>query len=61
MMVAGAAGFYLGIDLPPRNLNTSQEHGSGAISKADPVETLSALGKRSSLDDCSAIGILHHC
>lgn len=46
MMLLGAVGFYLGIDLPPRDspLRTAQEQTPGSISTFDLVETLSALG-----------------
>jgi hypothetical protein len=46
MMLYGAAGFYLGIDLPPappdHRLHLPLRHGLG--SKADAVELLSAAG-----------------
>ena len=38
MMIGGAIGFYLGIDLPPRD-----EAAAGA-GRVDPVEMLSAVG-----------------
>ena len=41
MMVAGAVGFYLGIDLPPRESEPAQPAAGVA---ADPVELLSAVG-----------------
>lgn len=46
MMVVGAVGFYLGIDLPPRDsfLKKSRAEGERTVSRADPVETLSAVG-----------------
>jgi hypothetical protein len=46
MMIYGAAGFYLGIDLPPappdHGMHAPLRHGLG--SKADAVELLSAAG-----------------
>jgi hypothetical protein len=46
MMVYGAAGFYLGIDMPPappdRRMHLPLRHGPG--SRADAVELLSAAG-----------------
>lgn len=46
MMIYGAAGFYLGIDLPPappdHRMHLPLRHGLG--SKADAVELLSAAG-----------------
>jgi hypothetical protein len=39
MMIGGAVGFYLGIDLPPRD----PEVAAGS-SRVDPVELLSAIG-----------------
>lgn len=46
MMVGGAVGFYLGINLPSRNpfLKKSQAQGGGTVAKPDPLETLSAIG-----------------
>jgi hypothetical protein len=41
MMVAGAVGFYLGIDLPPRESEPAQ---TAAGSATDLVELLSAVG-----------------
>lgn len=43
LMVCGALGFYLGIDLPPRPEKVLPA-GADAVVEADPVETLSALG-----------------
>jgi hypothetical protein len=46
MMLCGAAGFYLGIDLPPappdRRMHLPMRHGLGT--RADAVELLSAAG-----------------
>src|ERR1700692_4188177 len=50
MMIYGAAGFYLGIDLPPApadhrmHLPLRSGLGSGLGSRADAVELLSAAG-----------------
>lgn len=46
MMVAGAAGFYLGIDLPSRQLDANKSRpAEGRLSHpSDTVEMLSALG-----------------
>lgn len=41
MMVAGAIGFYLGIDLPPRPEHVSVD---GSVAEPDRVEMLSAIG-----------------
>jgi hypothetical protein len=42
MMVGGAIGFYLGIDLPPRDRSAAP--GQPPAPGLDPVEVLSALG-----------------
>jgi len=42
MMIGGAIGFYLGIDLPPRDNQPAPA--SGAEQSIDRVELLSALG-----------------
>jgi hypothetical protein len=48
MMLYGAAGFYLGIDLPPappdHRMHLPLRHGLGLGSRADAVELLSAAG-----------------
>lgn len=46
MMVVGAVGFYLGIDLPSRNplLKKSLAEDGHTVSNADPIENLSAIG-----------------
>jgi hypothetical protein len=41
LMLCGALGFYLGIDLPARAADADS---ADAAEKTDPVETLSALG-----------------
>jgi hypothetical protein len=44
MMVAGAIGFYLGIDLPARNSEKLRPGINSIAPEATPFETLSALG-----------------
>lgn len=43
LMVLGAIGFYLGIDVPPHRIGTSP-HLTGEETPHDPVELLSAAG-----------------
>lgn len=44
MMVAGAVGFYLGIDTPPLHFHEPHEQPAGAGGKIDAAEFLSAVG-----------------
>jgi len=48
MMLAGAVGFYLGIDTPPRPFNASNGNSQAAdgtwVGKIDTPELLSAIG-----------------
>ncbi|MGO4715818.1 hypothetical protein [Bradyrhizobium sp. 2TAF24] len=43
-MLCGAIGFYIGIDMPRRDLHNVEPKIGGVILEADPVETLSAIG-----------------
>jgi len=44
MMIAGAIGFYLGIDTPPLPFHESQEPAEDGSGKIDAAEFLSAVG-----------------
>ena len=44
MMIAGAIGFYLGIDTPPLPFHGSQEPAEDGSGKIDAAEFLSAVG-----------------
>jgi hypothetical protein len=44
MMIAGAIGFYLGIDTPPLHFRDPHEEPSGAPRNIDAAEFLSAIG-----------------
>ena len=44
MMIAGATGFYLGIDTPPLPFHEPHEEPAGAGSRIDAAEFLSAVG-----------------
>lgn len=44
LMVLGAIGFYLGIDVPPHRIGTSPHLTDEEIPQNDPVELLSAAG-----------------